>query len=464
MTTPVSSGARLDRLPLSRFHWKILGLIAAGACIDAYDIYIAGGVGAAMLREGFSTLEQTALFVSAGFLGMVIGAALSGVLGDHLGRRAAYQFNLLLFGLASLAACFMPNIESLTITRFIMGIGLGAELVVAAGTLSEFIPPRYRGRWISLLALFVNSGLTLATIIGYAVIPTLGWRYMFAIAGVAAVIVWIMRHNMPESPRWLESRGRLKEAEETLALIEAEVEREHGPLPECPRSQNLEVPKVPFRVLFSRAMLPRTITAILTAVGINVAVYGFVAWLPTFFVGQGHTVVKSLGFTVMMSFGAPAGALLAYFLADKIGRAKGLVTFALMSIALGCIYPYMTETATIGFVGFCLVSCIYVVTTLGLFGYIPELFPTALRLRGTGVAGTCARTASMFTSYVTVLLFARFGITGVLAMVFVFLLMMVCAVCLLRLDTNQNSLEDIEPDMEPGVKTAHSTAVSAERI
>src|ERR1700712_4087304 len=111
--TNVSSGARLDRLPLSRFHWKILGLISAGACIDAYDVYIAGGVSAAMFKEGFSTLAQNALFVSAGFFGMGIGAGMAGWLGDHLGRRASYQFNLLLFGLASLAACFAPNIETL---------------------------------------------------------------------------------------------------------------------------------------------------------------------------------------------------------------------------------------------------------------------------------------------------------------------------------------------------------------
>jgi MFS transporter, putative metabolite:H+ symporter len=106
----VSSGARLDRLPMAAFHWKILGLISAGACLDAFDVYLAGGVAAAMMKQGFSTLQLNALFVSAGFCGMVIGAGLSGYLGDRFGRRSSYQFNLALFGVMSIAAAFVPNI------------------------------------------------------------------------------------------------------------------------------------------------------------------------------------------------------------------------------------------------------------------------------------------------------------------------------------------------------------------
>lgn len=461
MTTHVSSGARLDRLPLSRFHWKILGFIAAGAAIDAYDVYIAGGVSAAMLNEGFSTLQQNALFVSAGFFGMLIGAGMAGWVGDHLGRRASYQFNLLIFGLASIAACFAPNIETLIVLRFIMGVGLGAELVVAAGTLGEFIPPRYRGRWISLLALCINSGLVLATTIGYVVIPTLGWRWMFAIAGIAAAIIWILRHRMPESPRWLESRGRLDEAEATVAAIEREVEAQHGQLPACPRTQSLVVPKTPFSALFSRAMWPRTLAAALVSIAINVAVYGFVAWLPTFFVGQGHTIVNSLFFTTLMSFGAPAGAIVGFLIADRLGRSKGLILFAMLTILLGALYPAMAGPAAIAGVGFVLITCIYTIVTFGLYGYIPELFPTHLRLRGTGASGICGRLASMITSYLSVVLFAQFGIVGVLLMVFACLIAMIMAILWVGVDANQTALETVEPD--PIDQTRPDAAAKARR-
>ena len=446
MNQLVSSGARLDRLPMAAFHWKILGLISAGACLDAFDVYLAGGVAAAMMKQGFSTLQLNALFVSAGFCGMVIGAGLSGYLGDRFGRRSSYQFNLALFGVMSIAAAFAPSIYWLIGCRFLMGIGLGAELVVAAGTLCEFIPPAYRGRWISLLGLIVNSGLVIATSVGYVVIPTLGWRWMFGIAGVGAMIVWALRHSMPESPRWLESVGRLDEAERTVSAIEAEVARQRGPLPECARTQNLEVPQLPFSALFRRGMIGRTLTAALTAIAVNVAVYGFVAWLPTFFVKEGRDVVTSLGFTTLMSFGAPFGAVLGFLSADRLGRAKGLVFFSVMTIVLGFIYPQMVANAAIACVGFVLVSCIFAIVTLGLFGYVPELFPTALRLRGTGAAGVCGRLASMTTSYVAVLLYAQFGLFGVLGMVSGVLILLIVAIVSLGVDANQYSLEAASPD------------------
>ncbi|WP_429302551.1 MFS transporter [Paraburkholderia sp. GAS199] len=433
---------------MSRFHWKILGLISAGACLDAFDIYLAGGVAAAMLKTGFSTLQLNALFVSSGFFGMVIGAGLSGYLGDRFGRRSSYQFNLALFGVMSFVAAFAPTIQWLIGARFLMGIGLGAELVVAAGTLCEFIPPGYRGRWVSLLGLIVNSGLVIATSVGYVVIPHLGWRWMFGIAGIGALLVWILRHRMPESPRWLESVGRSQEAEETVSAIEAEVAREKGPLPECARTQDLEVPRVPISALFRPGMLGRTLTAALTAIAVNVSVYGFVAWLPTFFVHEGRDVVTSLGFTTLMSLGAPFGAVLGYLTADRLGRAKGLVMYSALAILLGFIYPQMTANAAIAVVGFTLVSCIFGIVTLGLFGYVPELFPTALRLRGTGVAGVCGRIASMLTSYAAVVLFAHFGLFGVLAMVSGVLLLLIVAVLRLGVDANQFSLEDISPDEE----------------
>ena len=96
----VNAGARLDRLPISRLHWRILGLIAAGATLDAFDIYLAGGVVAAMLKEGFATTQQSAVFISTTFFGMLIGAGFAGYLGDRMGRRYSYQFNLALFGVA----------------------------------------------------------------------------------------------------------------------------------------------------------------------------------------------------------------------------------------------------------------------------------------------------------------------------------------------------------------------------
>jgi MFS transporter, putative metabolite:H+ symporter len=455
----VNAGARLDRLPISRFHWRILGLISGGALLDAFDVYLAGGVIAAMVKEGFATLGNGAAFISATFAGMLIGSALAGWVGDRFGRRYSYQVNLAVFGGASLLACVAPNIEILTVLRFVMGLGLGAELVVAAGTLCEFIPPAYRGRWISLMGLTINSGLLFATGLGYVVIPNLGWRWMFAIAGIGALVIWVMRKRMPESPRWLESVGRTAEAEATLAEIEAEVAKRNGPLRPAQAAQPVMAVRVPLSVLFSRPVIARTLVAALTCVAINISVYGFVAWLPTFFVKEGLTVVQSLGFTTLMAFGAPGGALVGYLLGDRIGRKKGLVLFCVATIVLGSIYPQMRDPFAMATVGFALVTSIYTIVTLGLYGYIPELFPTAYRLRGTGFAGVCGRAASMSTPFLAVYLFQHFGLPGGLAMVMGILALLIIGVLALRVETSQQSLEDIRaPEVDLPVSGARRTA------
>ncbi|MFH6786844.1 MULTISPECIES: MFS transporter [Methylobacterium] len=450
-TPIVNAGARLDRLPIARFHWRILGLIGAGAALDAFDIYLAGGVIAAMLQEGFSTPSQNATFVAVTFAGMLGGAGLAGYVGDRYGRRVSYQFNLGLFGLASLAACFAPNIEILTLCRFIMGIGLGAELVVAAGTLCEFVPPAYRGRWIAILGILTNSGLFLATSIGYLVIPTLGWRAMFAIAGLGALAIWVMRKQMPESPRWLEAVGRREEAERTLRAIEAEVGAGRA-LPPVATVRSLEAPAVPFHALFRPGMAGRTAAAALTCMAVNVAVYGFVAWLPTFLVGQGMSVVRSLGFTTLMSLGSVAGALVGMALGDRVSRQRSLVGTCLAILALGSVYATLREPVAITVVGFTLVTSIYTLVTLGLYAYIPELFPTHLRLRGTGFAGMCGRATSIATPFLVVALFDRFGLPGVLGMVACMLVLLCAAILLLRVETGGLSLD--EADAEPAAAPA----------
>jgi putative MFS transporter len=179
---------------------------------------------------------------------------------------------------------------------------------------------------------------------------------------------------------------------------------------------------------------------------INMSLYGFVAWLPTFFVKEGLTIVQSLGFVLLMSFGAPAGAVVGYFTADRWGRRNGLVLFSVLTVVLGYVYVHMRDAAAISIVGFALVTTIYTVCTLGLFGYIPELFPTTHRLRGTGVAGTCGRAASMSTPYVAIVLYTQFGVTGVVSMVSAVLLLMSAAILALRIETSRQTLEAIAPE------------------
>ena len=149
MADAVNAGARLDRLPVSSFHYRIFWLVGAGMFFDGYDLYVAGGVLAATVQTKFSTIPQNLQFLSLTFVGMTIGSLVTGFLGDRFGRRFTYQVNLLIFGLASLAAAFAQDMNQLIICRFVQGLGLGAEIVVGYSTLTEFVPPQTRGRWLA---------------------------------------------------------------------------------------------------------------------------------------------------------------------------------------------------------------------------------------------------------------------------------------------------------------------------
>jgi len=231
------SGARLDRLPISSFHRRIMLLIGTGMFFDGFDIYVAATVLGATLKSGFSTMGQNAQFMSVTFVGMMLGSFMTGFLGDRYGRRFTYQANLAIFGLAAIASAFAPSMTVLTLLRFIMGVGLGAENVVGYSTMTEFVPPGARGNWLGGMNVIVVSGLPVAALLGTLIIPLFGWRAMFALGGLGALVVWYLRKALPESPRWLESVGRTAEAEALLQSIESEVSQQHGSLvPPVPRS------------------------------------------------------------------------------------------------------------------------------------------------------------------------------------------------------------------------------------
>lgn len=412
------AGARLDRLPISAFHWKILRLIGYGMFLDAFEIYLAGGVLGALVKAGWSDLSGNANFISATFVGMVIGTWLAGVLGDRYGRRFSYQLNLLIFGVASLAGACAPSMGWLIASRLFMGIGLGAEIVVGYATLTEFVPPSSRGRWLAGLSICTNAALFVSALLGYVIIPYLGWRTMFLIAGIGALIVWRLRKNMPESPRWLEAQGRHDDAEKVLREFEAEAAAAGTLTPVLASAGVADRPsKRAIGALFSSEFITRTLVGATICIAISVALYGLIAWLPTFFVKQGYSIASSLGFTTLMSLGGPFGAFVAYMLADRIPRRLAIVAAALAAVLLSIGYALATNEVVFVAVGFALVTSVYFLVALGWALYVPELFPTEIRMRGTGVCNTAGRLTTIATPYVVIAILAEFGLPGVLGLV-----------------------------------------------
>jgi putative MFS transporter len=442
----VNAGARLDRLPTGRFHYRIMWLVGIGMFFDGFDIYVAGTVLASTVRSGFSTLGQNALFVSVTFVGMMIGSFFTGFLGDRFGRRFTYQANLLVFGVASIAAAFAPSMSVLIALRFIIGVGLGAENVVGYSTVTEFVPARSRGKWLGLMAVFVVTGLPLANLVGYLIIPLLGWRAMFILGGIGGLVVWYLRKNLPESPRWLESVGRIEEAERVLQAIEREAAQAQ-PLPPI-TAVPPPTPSTDFGALFRAPLFINLLVGCLCLIVINTLLYGFVTWLPTFFVRQGLSIATSFGYSLVMALGAPVGSAIGALTADRWGRKPTIIGASALAVALGLIYPSIADPVSLLVVGFVLTIPIYVLVAL-LFGiYVPELFPTEVRLRGAGICNTFGRGATIVTPFIIVSLFQSGGVGGVMHLMVALLLVQIATVWLFGVEPARRRLEDLRVDEE----------------
>ena len=455
----INAGARLDRLPVGGFHRRTLSLIGLGMFLDACDIYLAGGVLGALVASGWSTLDTNALFMSATFLGMLVGTLSAGYLGDRYGRRFSYQLNLLIFGIASIAAAFAPNMTVLIGARFVMGIGMGAEIVVGYSSLAEFMPASRRGFYVAMLSVITNMAVPFVGLGGAWLIPELGWRALFATIGVCALVVWFLRKNMPESPRWLESRGRLDEAEAQMAAIEAEAEWA-GPLPPVREAFAVPASAGSYRELFSRDQIGSTVLAIMIAVVSGVSLYGFLGWIPTFLVKQGFAIRSSLLFAAIMGMGAPLGGFIGSVIADRIGRKRTLVVICLVQAALGIAYPAVTNNVEMVLCGFALTLCAYAVVAVGFALYIPEMFPTRSRLRGASVASGVGRLTSSGVGFVIVAMFGSFGIAGVSGFLVACMLILAACVQFLGRETSQRALEEIEahPGHSPVLAAAQPVA------
>jgi putative MFS transporter len=442
MVTSVNAGGRLDRLPIGPFHYRIMTLIGIGMFFDGFDIYLAGTVLGVTLKSGFSTLPQNAIFISLTFVGMMLGSFATGFLGDRYGRRFTYQFNLMVFGLASLAAAFAPNMMILIACRFVMGFGLGAENVVGYSTLTEFVPARTRGKWLGMMAVCVVTGLPVALLVASLVIPEFGWRAMFVLGGIGAIIVWYLRKSLPESPRWLEAVGRTEEAEALMQSIEREA-AQGRPLP-APSAASTVTVSGDLSTLFTPPLLSRMIVGSICLITINTLLYGFVTWLPVFFIKQGLSIATSFGYSLLMALGAPVGSAIGALTADRWGRKPTIIGASLITVVLGIIYPMISDPVLLPAVGFALTVPIYVLVAL-LFGvYIPELFPTEVRLRASGIVNTLGRGATIVTPFMVVTLFEARGVAGVMSLMIGLLMVQIVAVWTFGIEPRHRSLEELK--------------------
>jgi putative MFS transporter len=293
------------------------------------------------------------------------------------------------------------------------------------------------------MAFIVVAGFPVTALLGYLIIPTWGWRPMFVIAGIGSLIVWYLRKNLPESPRWLEAQRRTAEAEALMQAIEKEASVA-GPLP--PPAPAVVTAPVSAMAMARPPILQRMIVGAWVLITINTLIFGFVIFLPQFFLGQGLTITNSLAYTLVLSIGSLVGCAVGAYLSDAIGRRWSIIGASVVTIVTGYIYARFhagADPAIVLGVGFILIVAIYVQTAI-LFGvYTPELFPTEIRLRANGICNTLGRGATVVSPFIVGSLMKSYQLPGVVWLMIGLVVVQIVVVWAWGVEPRNRGLEEV---------------------
>jgi putative MFS transporter len=439
--------ARLERLPLSRWHVKTRVLVGVATFFDGFDQLMIAYALPVLIPYFALAPGMIAWTIAIGGIGMLLGALAGGWAADRVGRVPVLIGSLVLYAATSLLMAGTGTLWIFLVLRFIQGFGLGAEVPVAATYIGEITRARGRGRFVLLYELIFPAGLVASALVAAWVVPTLGWRWLFALGAIPIVLVPFLR-RVPESPRWLASHGRLAEADAAVRRIEAEVAAQRGTLPD-PDVREVQVVKpgqVRVRELFQGVYLRRTLmlaTAWLTAYFVN---YGIAAWLPTIY-GQVFEldVDKALQYSVATSVAGIVGCVIIAFTIDKVGRRVAIPVAMVGSAAALFVLAGTGATSASTVLAWSALSamCIFAVN-LALYVYTAELYPTRMRALGCSVGGAFGRLGIIVGPLVVGGLLGRgFSVADVFVVMGAVAVVGALSTAFFAVETKERVLEDI---------------------
>lgn len=422
--------ARLEALPLSNWHRALTLIVGIGSFFDLYEVFLGGVLAPVLAKQWALSSTGKSAVISCAFVGMFVGANVMSVLADHWGRRRVFILNLAAYAVLSVASAFAPNLAVFVILRFLCGVGIGSELVLVDTYLAEFLPSAVRGRYIAWAYTVGFLGVPVAALFGARVVATTtlagldGWRWLLIAGGLGAVFVLAAQRALPESPRWLASRGRDAEALATVEAIEGKVRRSGGlrpakPAPEPAADQGepagpakpaAGVPpqrRVRLADLF-RNYRRRTVMLWIFQILQTVGYYGFGSMAPLVLTAKGYTVTSSLGYAALSFVGYPIGSLVSIPLVERFERKILIIASAVGIAAFGLVFGLATNTAVIVGAGFLLTVCSNIFSN-GYHIYETEIFPTRIRSSAIGIAYSLSRATSAALPFIAVPVLDNFG-------------------------------------------------------
>jgi len=444
--------ARLERVPFSRPHYRLLLMGGLGLAFDGLDVAILAFVLPVISKQWHLTSPQTGLIGSSTLMGFLVGAFVAGVLGDRIGRRKVMMWALALYGVATVIAAAAPSWEVFFIARLIAGIGTGAESAIIPAFLSEFAPGRLRGRFVGALAGFFSFGYVTAALLGRFVVPLNadGWRIVHVLCALPMVMLLWWRRSVPESPRFLLAKGRVDEARAVVEDIERRAVKALGrELPPVPHQDEAPIVRTPqltvrqgLKALWSRDLARRTATLWMLWLVITFAFYGFFTFIPTLLVAGGLTITKSFSYSIVIYLAQIPGYYSAAFLNDFLDRKWTIATY----LTGGAISAYLLSRAGVSvqaMVFGALLSFFMNGVYSSIYAYTPEVYPTALRARGTGTASSFGRIGGISAPIIIGATYPVIGFAGVFLMTTGALLLGAVAIVIFGDSTKGRTLEEI---------------------
>ena len=445
--------ARMERLPLSRWHNKMRLIVGSANFSDAFDALTVAYVLPALIPLWQLRPTEIGALISIGYAGQVIGGLLSGWLADKYGRVPVMVGNIVLFSLMSFACILAQNYATLFTLRFVQGIGLGGEVPIANTYVSEFAKSKGRGRFVLMQQLMFPIGLTTVGLVGVFVVPLLGWQWLFVLGGLPVLLALPMIRVLPESPRWLASRGRDEEADRVLTQIEALVSANGAvPLPPIPTGVPPAVAAVGrFRDLFAGIYRQRTLSLWVLwfcAYGITYAMTG---WMPSIMRTVYHQPVSQANlYGFVLNIVGLCVLLTAVFTIDRIGRKAAFAGGFLLAAVPLLIATFAPSLSALGL-------AVLATLAFGAMGMIPgslgmytaENYPNHLRAIGNGATSVSQRLSSVISPYLVGMILPAYGVGGVYGMFAVFAIVGGITCALFSVETAGKTLEELSPSAAP---------------
>ena len=446
--TEQTIAARLERLPYSRWHVRITIILGVAIFFDSFDSLAIAYVLPVIIRDWSIPPEQVGKLLSIANFGQALGAFAFGWIAERVGRVPAARITIALYAVMSFACAFAQNYDQLFWFRFVEGIGLGGEIPVASSYISEILRAQRRGSSFLAYQMIFPVGLLGAALAGAVVVPSFGWRWMFIIGAVPALIALALRYLCPESPRWLACKGRLREADEIVTRIERIVSRNGArPLPPPPR---IEAPPAAGstrpRELFEGRYVRRTLLVWVLWTSSYIISYGLQGWIPTLYRQVYHlTLQQSLNYAIAAPLGSVLGSLLCVFLIDRIGRRAWFIgAFLLSAVSLVGLWSIGARTALGMLLGYGFLSMWLGSMNMTIFLYTAEIYPTRMRALGVSWASFWLRVAATVGPLVVGFGLPRYGIGGVFLIFSVFALTGTIA-AIFMVETRGRVLEEVSP-------------------